>query len=54
MIEQMRRHVDPRMVERMNEPAWREIRRPGMLAEMEGHQRAIDRMLGRTPGTALP
>jgi hypothetical protein len=49
MIEQMRRGVDPQMVERMNEPAWRERRRPGMLAEMEAHQRATDRMLGRTP-----
>jgi hypothetical protein len=48
MIEQMRRDVDPGMVERMNEPAWREMRRPGMLAEMEAHQRTIDRMLGRT------
>jgi hypothetical protein len=49
MIEQMRRDIDPRMVERMNEPAWREMRRPGMLAEMEAHQRATDRMLGRAP-----
>lgn len=49
MIEQLRRDVDPRMVERMNEPAWREMCRPGVLAEMEAHQRATDRMLGRAP-----
>lgn len=49
MIERMRQDVDPRMVEQMNEPEWREMRRPEMLTEMEAHQRATDRMLGRTP-----
>jgi hypothetical protein len=49
MVERMRRDVDPLMVERMNEPEWRQMRQPGMLAEMEAHQRASDRMLGRGP-----
>jgi hypothetical protein len=49
MVEQMRRDIDPLMVERMNEPQWRQMRQPGMLAEMEAYQRASDRMLGRAP-----
>jgi hypothetical protein len=47
MVEQMRREVSPGMVQEMNEPQWREMRRPGMIAQMEAHQRQADRLRGR-------
>jgi len=47
MVEQMRREVTPQMVEEMNAPRWREMREPGMIAQMEDHQRETDRRLGR-------
>lgn len=47
MIEQMRREVTPQMVQEMNEPQWREMRQPRMIAQMEDHQREADRLLGR-------
>jgi hypothetical protein len=47
MVEQMRREVTPQMVEEMNAPQWREMRQPGMIAQMEAHQRESDRLLGR-------
>lgn len=47
MIERMRREVTPQMVEEMNAPQWREMRQPGMIAQMEAHQRESDRLLGR-------
>jgi hypothetical protein len=47
MVEQMRREVSPRMVQEMNEPKWREMRQPGMIAQMEAHLRQADRLRGR-------
>jgi hypothetical protein len=47
MVEQMRREVSPRMVQEMNEPRWREMRQPGMIAQMEAHLRQADRLRGR-------